>query len=95
MVYNALVSGFNDCLWVPTFFLPSMEALVDQMDQDSWMGDLDMGEQFLNLPIHPALQQYCGINLQPYLGRDQQQTMWWCWARCMMCLKSSPYFAVQ
>jgi hypothetical protein len=62
MVYDATASGLNSCLWVPSFWLPSAESLVDCMTEDSWMGDLDMGEQFLNFPLHPDLQQYCGID---------------------------------
>jgi hypothetical protein len=95
MVYDATISGLNDALWVPTFTLPGTDELVERMDQDSWMGDLDMGEQFLNFPLHPSLQCYCGIDVRPYLSEKRNKTMWWRWARCMMGLKSSPYFAVQ
>ncbi len=95
MVYDATISGLNDCLWVPSFVLPGAEALTDHMDQDSWMGDLDMGEQFLNFPLHPELQRYCGIDVRPYLGKGKKGTMWWRWARCMMGLKPSPYFCVK
>jgi hypothetical protein len=56
MVYDATISGLNDSLWAPTFVLPGTEAVVDQMDEMSWMGDLDMGEQFLNFPLHPDIQ---------------------------------------
>lgn len=95
MVYDATISGLNDSLWTPTFVLPGAETVVDQMDELSWMGDLDMGEQFLNFPLRPDLQRYCGIDVRPYLGQGRTKTLWWRWARCMMGLKPSPYFSVK
>ena len=62
MVYDATASGLNECLWSPNFWLPSAEGLVECMSGDSWQGDLDMGEQFLNFHLHQDLQQFCGIN---------------------------------
>lgn len=95
MVYDASASGLNACLWVPTFALPSAESLMECMVSTSWMGDLDMGEQFLNFPLHPELQKFCGIDLRPYLCPDSVATYWLRWTRCMMGLRTSPYFAVQ
>jgi hypothetical protein len=71
MVYDATVSGLNDCLWVPSFVLPDTNVLTNLMDCNSWMGDLDMGEQFLNFPMHPRLQICCGIDVRPYLGQGK------------------------
>jgi hypothetical protein len=60
------------------------------------MGDLDMGEQFLNFPLHPELQQYCGIDISTYLGKkDSQCTMWWRWAWYITGLKPSLYFTIK
>ncbi len=30
------------------------------------MGDLDVGEQFLNFCLDPALRPYCGVDLKGY-----------------------------
>jgi hypothetical protein len=95
MVYDASASGLNAGLWVPTFALPSAESLTDSMTSTSWMGDLDMEEQFLNFPLHPDLQCFFGIDLHPYLSPGGTHTNWLRWTRCMMGLRSSPYFAVQ
>jgi hypothetical protein len=62
MVYDAMASGLNTCLWAPSFWLPSAKSLVETISQDSWTGDLDMGGQFLNFPMHPELQTFCGID---------------------------------
>jgi hypothetical protein len=74
MVYDASASGLYQCLWVPNFWLPSAEGLVETMTKDSWMGDLDMGEQFLNFHLHPELQKYCGIYVRPVLHPSRRAT---------------------
>ncbi|MFN9978756.1 MAG: hypothetical protein ACK53Y_02520, partial [bacterium] len=65
------------------------------MDSHSWMGDLDMGEQFLNFPLHPDLQKFCGIDLRPFAPPGRKFTLWMRWTRCMMGLHLSPYFTGQ
>jgi hypothetical protein len=30
------------------------------------MADIDMGEQFLNFPLHPSIQPFCSVDLRPY-----------------------------
>jgi hypothetical protein len=95
MVYDATASGLNDCLWAPNFWLPSAKGLVECMDSNSWMGDLDMGEQFLNFPLHPDLQKFCGIDLRPFAPPGRQSTLWMRWTHCMMELRPSPYFTGQ
>jgi hypothetical protein len=59
------------------------------------MGDLDMGEQFLNFHLHPELQKYCGINVRPVFHPSRKATYWLRWTRCMMGLRPSPYFTSQ
>lgn len=59
------------------------------------MSDLDMGEQFLNCPLHGDIQEYCGIDVRPYFAEQRCQTLWLRWTRCMMGLKSSPYVATK
>ncbi len=55
MVYDASKSGLNDCLWVPSFPLPSSASFTDQLEDTSWMMDLDLGEMFLNFPLDANL----------------------------------------
>jgi hypothetical protein len=63
MVYNATKSGLNNCLWVPSFSLPSPESFTDNLEAGSWMMDMDLGEMFLNFPLDRNIQPYCGIDL--------------------------------
>jgi hypothetical protein len=61
------------------------------------MGDLDIGEMFLNFCLHPQLQPYCRVDVRPYFGKEgwSGQSMWERWVRCMMGLKPSPYFCIK
>jgi hypothetical protein len=65
MVYDASKSGLNKSLWAANFGLPTVDALCRNKDPTSWMGDLDIGEMFLNFPFHPDLQPFCGVDLRP------------------------------
>ena len=62
------------------------------MDSDSWMGDLDLGDMFLNFPLDVNLRPYCGINLSPAI---EEAKSWERWSCCMMGLKPSPYFTIK
>jgi hypothetical protein len=95
MVYDASASGLNKCLWAPTFALPSSDTLLDLLTPESWMSDMDMGEQFLNFHLHEALQPYCGIDVRPFFDCTHTNTMWLRWSRCMMGLRISPYVAIK
>ena len=61
------------------------------------MGDLDIGEMFLNFCLHPDIQPYCGVDFKPYFMSEvgPTKTLWERWVRCMMGLKSSPYFCIK
>jgi hypothetical protein len=82
-------------LWAPSFSLPSSETLLDLLTPDSWMGDMDMGEQFLNFHLREDLQPYCGIDVRPVFDHTRKTTLWLRWNRCMMGLMSSPYVAIK
>ncbi len=92
MVYDASQSGLNACLWVPSFALPTVEALTRVMDEHSWMGDIDLTDMFLNFPLDPKLRPFCGIDLKPFIEGIRS---WECWIWCMMGLRSSPYAAIR
>lgn len=92
IVYNASRSGLNKCLWVPSFHLPAPEALVQAMDFNFWMGNLDLGEMFLNFPLDITLRPFYGIDLKPYIEDVQS---WERWVQCMMGLKPSPYLSTK
>jgi len=98
MVYDASKTGLNASLWVFSFPLPTTNSLVDLLTPSSWMSDIDLGEHFLNFPLHKDLQVHCGMDLRPFYRdetKGKKKTMWMRWSRCMMGLKPSPYFTIK
>ena len=63
MVYDASKSGLNSSIWAPWFALPTAESMVRWVIAGLWLADNDLGDCFLNFPLHPDLQNYCGIDL--------------------------------
>jgi hypothetical protein len=55
MVYDATKCGLNESCWAPNFFMSSPSSLYNALDADTWMGDIDLGEFFLNFPPDPAI----------------------------------------
>jgi hypothetical protein len=63
MVYDATANRLNDCMWVPTFWLPMINLLVRALDENSWMTDRDVGDMFLNFQIHRTAIPCTGVDL--------------------------------
>jgi len=97
MVYDASKSRLNTSLWAPNFALPTVDTLVRGIDEYSWLGDIDIGEMFLNFVLHEDLQPYAGVDLRPYWLEEcpKNQTLWERWVRCLMGLKPSPYKCIK
>jgi len=95
LVYDATRSGLNRCIWVPSFVLPPPEALTDRLTPTSWMSDHDIGEMFLNFPMHHSLQPYCGIDVRPYCHPGSTLMHVEHWVRCMMGWVAAPYITTQ
>jgi hypothetical protein len=55
MVYDASKSGLNDVVWVPSFGLPTVDSSMRGIDSTSSLGDLDLGEMFLNFPVDDTI----------------------------------------
>jgi len=97
MVYDASVSGLNDALWAPWFVMPTIRSHLRAVDVNTFMGDVDIGEMFLNFVLHDELKPHCGVDLTTYYPGEttKEKTLWVRWNRCCMGLKSSPYNCVQ
>ena len=93
MVYDGTASGFNSLVWVPPFGLPTVKTLLRATEPNTWMVDLDIGEQFLNFCLHPDASKYVGIDLTTVL--DQDKLLWERYTRCAMGLKTSPNHAIR
>jgi hypothetical protein len=100
LVYNGTSSGLNDVLWVPSFPLPTVNGLLRCVHPGSWMADTDLGEMFLNFPLHKNLRELAGVDLTHFTGTGVEpntptKTVWEAWMRCAMGLKPSPYQTTQ
>ena len=97
MVYHGTKRGFNGSCWAPWFMLPTVEQHLRATDPGSYMGDLDIGEMFLNFVLNEEVRQYCGIDLTRVFPEEVQpgEVLWETWARCGMGFTFSPYQAVQ
>ena len=96
MVYDATKSKLNQAIWTPSFALPSVESLTRQLEESTWMADLDLGDMFLNFMLDTELRPFCGIDLKPFFdGEEGDPIGWERWVRCMMGLRSSPYMCVK
>ena len=56
-------SGLNKALWAPTFFLPTVLSVLDCATHESWFGDIDAADMFLNYPLDLHLQPYAGVDI--------------------------------
>ncbi|KAL3816316.1 hypothetical protein ACHAXA_008387 [Cyclostephanos tholiformis] len=52
MVYDTTANNLNDAVWVLTFWLPTIDMPVQNVGQESWMMDRDVGDMFLNYQLH-------------------------------------------
>ena len=97
MMYDGTSSGFNRWAWAPSFGMPTIESILRSVEGRTWLGDIDIGEMFLNFPLDPKLQLYCGVDLSPYFEKDLKgkDRIWERWTRCLMGAKASPYQAIK
>ncbi len=97
MVYDGTKSGFNHMCWAPWFMLPTVDQHIRATVPGSFMGDLDIGEMFLNFVLHASVRKYCGVDLTTLFPSEAlpNHVLWEVWARCGMGFTFSPYQAVR
>jgi hypothetical protein len=101
MVCDGAKSGLNDCIWVPRFPLPTVVTHLRAAEPGAFMGDMDVGEMFLNFILHESMQALCGVDLTEFFGEvgtglnSKPKVLWERWVRAAMGLKSSPCQAAQ
>ena len=96
IVYHAGANGLNDCVWTPSFWLPTAATLLRLMDKNSLMQDRDIGEMFLNFMLSRDARKFTGVDLRPLgLSEDDCPRLWLGWVRNLMGFKASPYNSVR
>ena len=87
IVYDATKSGLNDAIWAPSFALPTIDSILRNADHQTWFGDIDLGEMFLNYFLDEDLRSYAGVDVREVNGSSAYER----WERCLMGVKSSPH----
>ena len=96
LVYNATANKLNECVWVPSFWLPTIDSLVRALDKDLWMTDRDVGDMFLNYQLHRTVVPYMGVDLSSlYKDKDEVGPCWAVWDRNLMEFAASPYNSIK
>jgi alkylated DNA repair dioxygenase AlkB len=68
MVYNGTSWGLNDWLWVPWFPLLTITTLTRAVEVGTHMGDLDVGEIFLNFILELKARVHAGVDLTHFIA---------------------------
>ena len=101
MVYNGTSSGLNDALWAPNFWLPTAESSLRLLTTDSYCGDMDLGEMFLNFPMDIHLRPYAGVDVRSISSFFPENLLSSAsggkirWNRLFMGMLPSPYHSVE
>ena len=96
LVYDATANKLNKCVWVPSFWLPTIDSLVRACDVDTWMTDRDIGDMFLNFQLHASVIPFTGVDLASlYNDLDEVGPRWAVWDRNLMGFAASPYNSIR
>ncbi len=96
LVYNATANHLNKCVWVPTFWLPTIDTFVRALGKDSWMTNRDVGDMFLNFQLHESVVPFIGVDLLSlYENSDETGPRWAVWDRNLMGFAASPYSSIK
>ena len=96
MVYDATANKLNECVWVPSFWLPTIDSLVRALDKNSWMTDRDVGDMFLNFQLHKDVVPFTGVDLSSlYDNSEELGPRWAVWDRNLMGFAASPYNSIK
>ena len=96
IVFNGTENGLNAIVWVPSFFLSTSHSLGRILQVNTYQLDMDVGEIFVNFPMHNSMRPYCGVNLSKFddLSLDEKEKRQR-WARLWFGFKPSPHYSVR
>lgn len=99
LVYNGSSCGLNKATWAPNFWLRFPRTALRVLDYNYYSVDVDLGEMFLNFPLHESIRAYSGIDLSSYQEKlgigNGKRSVWYRWTRNWMGARMSPYSSVQ
>jgi hypothetical protein len=96
MVYHAMANKLNNCVWVPTFWLPTIDSLARAVNKQMWITDCDVEDMFLNYQLHRSVMPFTRVDLASlYESDDKVGPRWALWDRNLMGFAASPYNSVK
>ncbi len=79
-VFHAGANKLNDCVWTPSFSLPTINFLLQIVDKHRVMANRDMGKMFLNFNLHLKTTKFACINIEPLgLPKKEYPHCWMHW----------------
>ena len=94
IVYDASACGLNDALWCPNFFLPTIDSVLRNAGSETWFGDIDLGEMFLNFQLDEKILPWVGVDVSELEGLPPRSIIAR-WERTLMGLRPSPHICTQ
>jgi hypothetical protein len=95
-VFHAGANKLNNCIWTPSFSLPTVASLLCIIDHNTLMADRDMGKIFLNFHLHLDTIKFAGIDLAPLeFSKEECYQRWMYWRRNLMGFKALQYNLVR
>jgi hypothetical protein len=93
LVYDGTKSGLNEAVFSPNFFLPFPDSMLMWVDCNSWFGDLDLGEMFLNYFLDKGVRAFSGVDISKLMNKNLNnfKSIWKRWNRTFMGFTFSPY----
>ncbi len=86
----------NNCVWAPSFCLPTPNSLLRITDKGMMMRDQDLSKMFLLFQLHPDTVKFTTVDLGPLqLTAEECPHQWMCRSRNLMGFKSSPYNSIK
>jgi hypothetical protein len=96
MVCNSISSGLNAHLWCPWFALDTIDIMLRALEPGTYMGNIDVGEMFLNFILEARCSYLAGVDLSKYIDQLGGEPRHWVrWGRCRMRFRPSPYQTTQ
>ena len=95
IVYDATANMLNSCVWVPSFWLPTIESLIRALNHHSWMTDRDIADMFLNFQLAESAKPFTGVDISPLYNEGEPiDPKWAYWDRNLMGFAASPHNSV-
>jgi hypothetical protein len=92
MVYNGTSSGLNAHIWFPWFTFATINTMLRALEPGTFMGDLDVGEMFLNFILEARCSYLARVDLSKYIQELVGNPRHWArWGSCGMGFIPSPY----